>query len=333
MTKHYSLPERPRRLRKTAVMRGLIRETTLSPGRLMLPMFYREGLSGSVQIDGMPGVQQHDLDGVMRTTHEALAAGVASVMLFAIPEQRDAAGSRAYDSDGPLTDIVARVKSEFGQDLVVVADLCLDEFTNHGHCGVLDQSGEVDNDETLAAYEQMSVVLADAGADLLGASGMMDGQVGAVRLALDSHGAVGTGILAYSAKYASASYGPFRNAVESALRGDRRTYQQDPANRREAKREVRLDVSEGADIVMVKPALGYLDVVALTVDLVDVPVAAYVVSGELAMIEYAAAAGAIDRERSIIEALTSVHRAGANLICTYWATEVARWIVTGRTAH
>ena len=166
MTKYYSLPERPRRLRQTAAMRGLIRETTLSPGRLMLPMFYREGLSGSVQIDGMPGVQQHDLDGVMRTTHEALAAGVASVMLFAIPEQRNATGSQAYDSDGPLTDIVARVKSEFGQDLVVVADLCLDEFTDHGHCGVLDQSGGVDNDETLAVYEQMAVVLADAGADL-----------------------------------------------------------------------------------------------------------------------------------------------------------------------
>jgi len=295
----------------------------------MQPLFYREGLSGSTDIEGMPGIQQHDMNGVFKVTQAALDAGVVSIMVFAIPQDRDATGTRACDTDGPLTDVVAKLKGEFGEDVVVVADLCLDEFTDHGHCGVLDSKGRVDNDATLAAYERMALVLADAGADFLGASGMMDGQVGAVRSALDEHGSLDVGILAYAAKYASASYGPFRDAVEAALQGDRRSYQQDPANQREALREVRLDVEEGADIVMVKPALGYLDVVSLTADEVDVPVAAYVVSGEYAMIEYAAAAGAIDRKRSIIEALTNVNRAGARIQCTYWATEVAKWIAEG----
>lgn len=322
----FDLVERPRRLRRTGAMRALVRENRLHAEQFIQPIFVREGLTGSADIEGMPGVQQHDLDGMLRTTHAALDAGVRSVMVFAVPKVRDAQGSRACDVDGPLTRAVAALDAEFGDDLVVVADLCLDEFTDHGHCGVLDAKGRVDNDATLEAYQRMAVVLADAGADLMGTSGMMDGQVGAVRAALDGHGASNTGILAYAAKYASAAYGPFRNAVESALQGDRRTYQQDPANQTEALREVRLDVAEGADIVMVKPALGYLDVVAMTAAEVDVPVAAYIVSGELAMIEYAAAAGAIDRRRAIEETLMNVRRAGASVLCTYWATEVAGWL-------
>lgn len=322
----FDIPERPRRLRRTPAMRGLVREHRLHPEQFIQPIFVREGLTGSTDITGMPGVQQHDLPGLLRTAHAAIDAGVRSVMVFAVPEVRDSVGSRACAVDGPLTRAVQSLTSEFGDDLVVVADLCLDEFTDHGHCGVLDQEGRVDNDATLLAYQRMASVLAEAGVDLLGTSGMMDGQVGAVRAALDADGATDVGILAYAAKYASASYGPFRNAVESALQGDRRTYQQDPANQRESLREVRLDVSEGADIVMVKPALGYLDVVAQTAREVDVPVAAYVVSGELAMIEYAAAAGAIDRRRSIEEALLNVRRAGASILCTYWATEVAGWM-------
>jgi len=322
----FDIPERPRRLRRTAAMRGLVREHRLHPEQFIQPVFVREGLTGSTDITGMPGVQQHDLHGLLRTAHAAVDAGVRSVMVFAVPEMRDAEGSRACAADGPLTGAVESLKREFGDDLVVVADLCLDEFTDHGHCGVLDHAGRVDNDATLLAYQRMALVLAEAGVDLLGTSGMMDGQVGAVRAALDADGATEVGILAYAAKYASASYGPFRNAVESALQGDRRTYQQDPANQRESLREVRLDVAEGADIVMVKPALGYLDIVAQTAREVDVPVAAYVVSGELAMIEYAAAGGAIDRRRSIEEALLNVRRAGASILCTYWATEVAGWL-------
>lgn len=326
MTMDFDLRERPRRLRRTPALRGLAREHRLDPSRFVLPLFYREGLAENTDIKGMPGVQQLTLDGLLRSTSRALSAGVSSVMLFAIPEVRDATGSRACDIDGPLNSAVSHVKSEFGDDAIVIADLCLDEFTDHGHCGVVDASGRVDNDATLTHYQEMALVLADAGADIMGTSGMMDGQVGAVRSALDGHGATDVAILAYAAKYASASYGPFRNAVESALQGDRRTYQQDPANAREAMREVRLDVAEGADIIMVKPALGYLDIVTKAADIVDVPVAAYVVSGELAMIEYAAAAGAIDRRRSIIEALTNVTRAGAGIVCTYWATEVAECI-------
>jgi porphobilinogen synthase len=298
----------------------------LHPEQFIQPLFFREGLQGSAEISGMPGVYQHDAEGLLKASHAALRSGVRSVMVFAIPEERDACGTRALDSDGPLTTSISRLSNEFGEDLVVIADLCLDEFTDHGHCGVLDANGLVDNDLTLESYARMATVLADAGVDFLGTSGMMDGQVAAVRTALDLHGAVNVGILAYAAKYASASYGPFRNAVESMLQGDRRTYQQDPANIRESHREIRLDVTEGADIVMIKPALGYLDVVAMAAGQVDVPVAAYVVSGEYAMIEYAAAAGAIERNRSIEEALTNVNRAGASIICTYWATEVAGWL-------
>jgi porphobilinogen synthase len=251
-------------------------------------------------------------------------------MLFAVPTARDAVGSAATDPEGILNLAVADVRAEVGDSLVVMADLCLDEFTDHGHCGVLTPDGTVDNDATLVRYAAMGVALAAAGVDIVGTSGMMDGQVGAVRAALDSAGAQHVAVLAYAAKYASAAYGPFREAVDSQLTGDRRSYQQDPANRRESLREVRLDVEEGADLVMVKPAGSYLDVLREVADLVDVPVAAYQVSGEFAMIEAAAERGWIDRDRAILESITSIHRAGADIVLTYWAAEVARWIADGR---
>jgi porphobilinogen synthase len=318
--------ERPRRLRSTPAMRRLVRESRLSPGQLVLPAFLREGLASPLEITGMPGVMQHSRDSLRRAASEAVAAGVSGIMLFGVPQGRDALGSEACSLDGVLSVAVADVKAEVGDDAVIIADLCLDEFTDHGHCGVLDANGNVDNDATLMTYQRMAGVLAEAGAHMVGTSGMMDGQVAAVREALDDLDRTDVSILAYAAKYASAFYGPFRNAVESKLSGDRRTYQQDPANRKEAMREVRLDLAEGADIVMVKPGLPYLDIIADVAAEADVPVAAYVVSGEMAMIEFAAAAGAIDRRRSILEALTSVNRAGADVICTYWATEVAGWL-------
>jgi porphobilinogen synthase len=324
-----TIRERPRRLRTSPAMRRLVREHRIAAPQLVLPLFAREGIVGSRPVDGLPGVEQHDLDGLRRQVAAAAAAGVGGVMLFAVPDVRDAIGSCATDPDGILTQAVVAAREEAGDALVVMADLCLDEFTDHGHCGVLDSVGQVDNDATLARYREMAVVLAAAGAEILGTSGMMDGQVAAVRDALDRSGQHDTGILAYAAKYASVLYGPFRAAVESTLDGDRRTYQQDPANRRESRREVRLDVAEGADIVMVKPSLTYLDVIADTAASVDVPVAAYVVSGEHVMIEAAAAAGAFDRRAGILEALTGVRRAGADIVCTYWATEVAGWLAEG----
>ncbi len=324
--------ERPRRLRSTPAMRRLVRETSISASQFVLPAFLREGLAEPVEITGMPGVLQHSRDSLKRAAADAVAAGVSGIMLFGVPSNRDATATEACEASGVLSVAVADVRAEVGDDAVVIADLCLDEFTDHGHCGVLDARGNVDNDATLEVYRSMAAVLADAGAHMVGTSGMMDGQVAAVREALDAAGRTDVSILAYAAKYASALYGPFRNAVESKLSGDRRTYQQDPANRRESLREVRLDVAEGADIVMVKPGLAYLDVIADVAAEVDVPVAAYVVSGELAMVEYAAAAGAIDRDRTILEVLTSINRAGADVICTYWATEVAGWLNQGRGA-
>lgn len=318
------LPERPRRLRRTAALRRLVRETRLSPAELVLPLFVKEGLGAPSPIASMPGVVQHDEASFREAVTEAHRAGLGAVMVFGVPSERDAHGDLACSETSILSRAIAWAREE--SDLPVIADLCLDEFTSHGHCGVLDSRGQVDNDATLDVYARMAVVLASAGADILGLSGMMDGQVRAVRTALDAAGHLDTALLAYSAKYASAFYGPFREAVESQLDGDRRSYQQDPANGREAAREVRLDVAEGADIVMVKPALSYLDVVARTAQTVDVPVAAYVVSGEYAMIEAAAAAGMIDRQSAILEALTSVRRAGAQVIATYWATEVAHWL-------
>ena len=314
---------RPRRLRATPAWRRLVSETHLSPSRLVLPLFVREGLTAPVPIGSMPGVMQHSLDSLKAELARAAAAGIGGVMLFGVPEHKDATGSRATDPDGILNVATRIAVAEAGTDLVVQTDLCLDEFTDHGHCGVLDADGRVDNDASLERYREMALAQAEAGTALLGLSGMMDGQVAAVREALDTAGHAGTAILAYAAKYASAFYGPFRDAVQSSLDGDRLSYQLDPANRREGAREVAIDVTEGADIVMVKPALSYLDVLADAAAVSPVPVWAYQVSGEYAMIEAAAAHGWIDRERAIDEALTSIVRAGADAVLTYAAIEAA----------
>jgi porphobilinogen synthase len=314
---------RPRRLRRTAALRRLVGETTLAPRELVLPMFVREGLTEPKAIASLPGVVQHSRDSLRKAAVEAVQAGVGGLMLYGVPATRDEIGSGGTDPDGILNVAIRDVVAEVGDATVVMGDLCLDEFTSHGHCGVLAGDGSVDNDATLRRYAQMAVAQAEAGVHVVGASGMMDGQVGVVRRALDAAGHEGVTILAYAVKYASAFYGPFREAVESALQGDRRTYQQDPANLREALREVALDVAEGADIVMVKPALPYLDVLSTVASTVDVPVAAYQVSGEYAMVEAAAANGWLERDRVILETLTSIRRAGAQIILTYWAVEAA----------
>jgi len=322
--------ERPRRLRRTPALRRLVAETRLHPAGLVLPLFVLEGAEEPTPIASMPGVVQHSRTSLRAAAREAVELGLGGVMLFGVPTTRDATGSGASDLDGILNVGIADLRDEVGADIVVMADLCLDEFTDHGHCGVLDADGWVDNDATLVRYAEMAMALADAGADVVGTSGMMDGQVGVVRSALDEVGAQHVAVLAYAAKYASAAYGPFREAVDSQLTGDRRAYQQDAANRRESLREVRLDVEEGADLVMVKPASLYLDVLRETADSVDVPVAAYQVSGEYAMVEAAAERGWIDRDRMVVESITSIHRAGADIVLTYWAAEVARWIAEGK---
>jgi porphobilinogen synthase len=317
---------RPRRLRATAAMRRLVRETRVSPAQLILPMFVREGASAEVPISSMPGVVQHSLDSFRAELNRAAAAGIGGVMLFGVPEHKDATGTGATDPDGILNVATRIAVGEVGDALVVQTDLCLDEFTDHGHCGVLTADGRVDNDASLERYRAMGVAQAEAGSQLLGLSGMMDGQVAAVRSALDDAGYSGTALLGYAAKYASAFYGPFREAVQSSLQGDRRTYQLDPANRREGAREVLLDVEEGADIIMVKPAMSYLDVLADAAAASRVPVWAYQVSGEYAMIEAAAANGWIDRERAIDETLTGIVRAGADAVLSYFALDAAeRW--------
>lgn len=320
---------RPRRLRTTPAMRSLVRETRVHPSQLIAPVFVREGIAEPVPIASMPGQSQFDLDSLRRYAAQCAEAGVGGIDLFGVPETRDATGSAAWAEDGILNLGIAAVRQEVGDALVVVADTCLDEFTSHGHCGVLTDSGEVDNDATLELYERMALAQAEAGAHMVSPSGMMDGQVGAIRTALDGSGRADVAILAYSAKYASAFYGPFREAVASTLKGDRRTYQQDPANGREGVREALLDINEGADIVMVKPALAYLDVLAEVAAASPVPVAAYQVSGEYAMVEAAAANGWISREAIIDESLTSIVRAGADMVLTYWALEVARRIGRG----
>jgi porphobilinogen synthase len=300
-----------------------VAETHLSRSQLVLPMFVAEGLSAPRPIASMPGVVQHTRESARKAYAEAVELGIGGVMLFGVPERKDAVGSGALDPDGILNVALADARAEVGDELLVMADLCLDEFTDHGHCGVLDSGGRVDNDATLEIYAQMGVIQAESGAHVVGPSGMMDGQVAAVRSALDDAGHSDTVILAYAAKYCSAFYGPFREAVASSLQGDRKTYQQDPANAREAIREVLLDIEEGADIVMVKPALAYLDLIADVRASVNVPVAAYNISGELAMVEAAAANGWIDRERTIDEIILSIRRAGADIVLTYWAAEVA----------
>ena len=315
--------ERPRRLRQTAAVRALVGQTRLHPSDLVLPVFVREGAAEAQPITSMPGVVQHSLDSLVAVAHEAVEAGLGGLMLFGVPATRDAVGSGADDPDGILNVAVRRVRDAVGDDLVVMADLCLDEFTDHGHCGLLDAEGRVDNDATLVRYAAVAVAQARAGAHVVGLSGMMDGQVGIVRKALDDNGFHDVIILAYAAKYASGFYGPFREAVESTLQGDRSTYQQDPANATESLREVALDIAEGADIVMVKPALPYLDIVSAVAAMSPVPVAAYQVSGEYAQIEAAAAHGWIDRERVMMESLTSIRRSGAQIILTYYALEAA----------
>ena len=314
---------RPRRLRATPALRRLTAETRLHPADLVLPMFVREGIDEPVAISSMPGVVHHSLSSLPRAVEEAAEAGVGGVMLFGVPLEKDAVGSGATDPEGILN-VGTRVAVDAAQGaLVVQTDLCLDEFTDHGHCGVLAADGSVDNDATLVRYDEMAVVQAEAGSQLIGMSGMMDGQIGSAREALDDAGFGGTALLAYAAKYASAFYGPFREAVQSTLVGDRRTYQQDAANGREGIREVELDIAEGADIVMVKPAMSYLDVLAETAAMSPVPVWAYQISGEYSMMHAAAANGWIDLDAASYESVLSIKRAGADAILTYWATELA----------
>ncbi|MGO4690528.1 porphobilinogen synthase [Glaciibacter sp. 2TAF33] len=321
---------RPRRLRTTPALRRLASETRLHPAELVLPLFVREGASEPMPIQSMPGVVQHSLDSARRAVTDAASAGIGGVMLFGVPTVRDAIGSGATDPDGILNVATRALVEEVGDALVVQTDLCLDEFTDHGHCGVLAADGRVDNDATLMRYQEMAVAQASAGSAVLGLSGMMDGQVAAVREALDDNGFEDTSVLAYSAKYASAFYGPFRDAVQSTLEGDRRTYQLNPGNRREGVREAQLDIDEGADIVMVKPAGSYLDVLADVAAMSDIPVWAYQVSGEYAMIEAAAANGWIDRRRAVEESVLSIRRAGADAVLTYWAVELAAWLTEER---
>ena len=322
-----SFPDiRLRRLRQSRAVRDLVRETSLEPRQLVLPLFVREGISEPVAIGSMPGVAQHSIDSLRSAAVEAAEAGVGGVMLFGVPAVRDARGSGADDPQGILNVATEALAAEVGDALVVQTDLCLDEFTDHGHCGVLAADGSVDNDATLERYASMALAQVRAGSQLLGLSGMMDGQVAVIRQALDAEGFTDTLILAYAAKYASAFYGPFREAVDSQLQGDRRTYQLDPGNRREGVREALVDEDEGADIVMVKPAMAFLAVLREVRDAVTVPVWAYQVSGEYAMIEAAAANGWIDRRAAVLESLLSIRRAGADAVLTYWATEAARWL-------
>ncbi|ARX85479.1 delta-aminolevulinic acid dehydratase [Streptomyces alboflavus] len=307
-------------------MRRMVAETRLHPADLVLPAFVREGISAPVAIGSMPGVVQHTRDTLKKAAVEAVEAGVSGIMLFGVPEEskKDGLGTAGTDPDGILQVALRDVRAEVGDDLIVMSDLCLDEFTDHGHCGVLDEQGRVDNDATLERYAEMAQVQADAGAHVVGPSGMMDGQIGVIRDALDQTEHEDVSILAYTVKYSSAFFGPFREAVGSSLKGDRKTYQQDPANSRESLRELALDLEEGADMVMVKPAGPYLDILAKVAEVSDVPVAAYQISGEYAMIEAAAERGWIDRDKAIMESLTGIKRAGAQMILTYWATEVAR---------
>lgn len=321
---------RPRRLRTTPAMRRLTAELTLAPQQLILPAFVREGLTAPNPITSMPGVVQHTLDSLKAAASEAVELGLGGIMLFGIPETRDAVGSAGLDPKGILNLGIEAVRAEVGDELVIMSDVCLDEFTDHGHCGVLDAKGNVDNDATLEIYGQLAVAQANAGAHIVAPSGMMDGQVGIIRQALDEAGHQDVSILAYAAKYASAFYGPFREAVDSQLTGDRRTYQMDAANRREAMIEVELDLAEGADMVMVKPAMSYLDVLADVAAMSPVPVSAYQISGEYAMIEAAAANGWIDRRSAILESVLGIRRAGADTVLTYWASEIAQWLKEGK---
>ncbi|WP_017613050.1 porphobilinogen synthase [Nocardiopsis salina] len=316
---------RPRRLRRGSAMRRLVSETAVRPENLILPMFVKEGLTEPVAISSMPGQVQHTRDSLRKAAAEAAEAGVGGLMLFGIPERKDDTGTQADDPNGVVQEALRDLSSEVGDDIVVMADLCLCEYTDHGHCGPLQIDGHVDNDLTLERYAAIAAAQAEAGAAVVAPSGMMDGQVAAIRAGLDNAGHTQVPVLAYAAKYSSVFYGPFREAAEGAPQfGDRSGYQQDPANVRESLREVALDVAEGADMVMVKPGLAYLDVIAKVAETSPVPVSAYQVSGEYAMIEAAAERGWLERDRAIVEVLTSYRRAGAEQILTYWATEAAR---------
>ncbi|GGB75153.1 delta-aminolevulinic acid dehydratase [Knoellia flava TL1] len=317
------LPQRPRRLRQSPAVRRLVAEHRLHPADLVLPVFVREGIDEPQPIEAMPGVVQHTVESLVAEARRCVDAGLGGIMLFGVPLEKDATGSGADAEDGILNVALRAVRDAVGEDLVVMADLCLDEFTDHGHCGVLDDEGRVDNDATLERYAAMGLAQARAGAHVLGLSGMMDGQVGFVREALDEAGFTDTILLAYAAKYTSALYGPFREAVQSSLVGDRATYQQDPANARESLRELELDLAEGADIVMVKPAQPHLDVIAMAAEVSPVPVAAYQISGEYAQIKAAAERGWIDGDRAVMESLMHIRRAGAQMILTYSALDVA----------
>lgn len=318
---------RPRRLRQSAAVRRLVAQTRLHPAELVLPVFVREGIGEPQEISSMPGVLQHTLPSLTRVAERAADAGLGGIMLFGVPQTKDARGFGADDPDGILNVATRAVADAVGNRLVVMTDLCLDEFTDHGHCGVLTSDGRVDNDATLERYADMAIAQARAGSAVLGLSGMMDGQVGFVRGALDAEGFTDTILLAYAAKYTSALYGPFREAVQSSLSGDRATYQQDPANALEALREIELDLAEGADIVMVKPAQPHLDIVAAAAELSSVPVAAYQISGEYAQLVAAAECGWIERDRAILESLTHIRRAGASIILSYFALEAAERLI------
>ena len=319
---------RPRRMRRTPALRALIRETDLAPRMLVAPLFAKEGIAEPVEIASMPGQFQHTLESLRKDAVETASRGVSAFMVFGVPERKDPEGSEAWNPEGIGQQAIRALRDELGDDHVLVSDLCLDEYTDHGHCGVLGADGDVDNDATLERYRRIAVAQAEAGADLVGPSGMMDGQVAAIRDELDGAGHQRVGILAYAAKFASAFYGPFREAAECTPGfGDRTGYQQDPANADEAIREIRADIEEGADIVMVKPALPYLDVIRRAKDATTFPMAAYNVSGEYAMLKAAARNGWLEERRAVLETLTSIRRAGADLILTYHAKDAAAWLV------
>ncbi|HEX6264263.1 MAG TPA: porphobilinogen synthase [Actinomycetota bacterium] len=323
-----SFPDsRPRRMRRTPALRSLIRETDVRPGDLIAPLFVKEGLTEPAPITSMPGQSQHTIESLRKEAVEIAERGVLAFILFAVPTRKDPEGSEAWNPEGIGQQAIAALRSEFGDEAVVIGDLCLDEYTDHGHCGVLNDLGEVDNDATVELYQRIALAQAEAGAHLVGPSGMMDGQVAAIRDAMDAAGHQDIGILAYAAKFASALYGPFREAAEGAPRfGDRTGHQEDPANLQEALREIRTDIDEGADIVMVKPALPYLDVIRRAKDETRFPMAAFHVSGEYAMVKAAAANGWLDERRVVLELLTSIRRAGADLILTYHAKDAADWL-------
>jgi porphobilinogen synthase len=322
--------QRPRRMRRTPALRSMIRETELAPHHLIAPLFVKEGIAEPAPVASMPGQFQHTVESLRKEAVETASRGVLGFMLFGIPATKDAEGSQAWDPDGIGQRAIGVLREELGDDAIVISDLCLDEYTDHGHCGVLTDTGEVDNDRTLALYRRVAVAQAQAGSHLVAPSGMMDGQVAAIRDALDEARHTDVGIMAYAAKFASAFYGPFREAAEGTPRfGDRTGYQQDPANADEALREIRTDIAEGADIVMVKPALPYLDVLRSAKDETGFPMAAYHVSGEYAMLKAAAQNGWLDERRAVLEVLTSIRRAGADVVLTYHAKDAADWLAQG----